>query len=124
MAVDAATLAGLQHELVEAEGRHPELPAEGDEALGRIEVQPRAGDAGFHGENATRARVDRAARGDTDVRGSMVLTTLTAIMAAALGGAVALDATVLIIAAVVALVVIGVINGLKAIRELTGYLRT
>lgn len=54
----------------------------------------------------------------------MVLTTLTAIMAAALGGAVAVDATVLIVAAVVALVLIAVINGLKALQDLTGYLRT
>ena len=54
----------------------------------------------------------------------MVLTTLTAIMAAALGGAVVVDATLLIVAAVVALAVIGVINGLKALQELTGYLRT
>jgi len=54
----------------------------------------------------------------------MALTALTAILAAALGGAVAVDATVLIVAAVVALVLIGVVNGAKAIRELTGYLRT
>ena len=44
-------------------------------------------------------------------------------MAAALGGAVAVDATVLVVAAVVALVVLGVINGLKTLGELTGYLR-
>lgn len=44
-------------------------------------------------------------------------------MAAALGGAVAVDATVLVVAAVVALVVLGVINGLKTLQELTGYLR-
>ena len=67
MAVDAATLAGLQHELVEAEGRHPELPAEREEALSRIEVQPCTGDAGFHGENARRTCVDRDRCGDTDV---------------------------------------------------------
>ena len=54
----------------------------------------------------------------------MVLTAPTAIMAAALGGAVAVDATVLIVAAVVALVMIGVINALKALQELSGYLRT
>jgi Flp pilus assembly pilin Flp len=39
-------------------------------------------------------------------------------------GAVAVDATVLIVAAVVALVMIGVINALKALQELSGYLRT
>lgn len=44
-------------------------------------------------------------------------------MAAALGGAVAVDATVLVVAAVVALVVLGVINGLKTLQALTGYLR-
>lgn len=54
----------------------------------------------------------------------MVLTGLTAIMAAALGGAVAVDATVLVVVAVVALVVLGAINGVKALQELTGYLRT
>ena len=54
----------------------------------------------------------------------MVLTALTAIMAAALGGAVAVDATALVVASVVVLVVLGVVNGLKALQELTGYLRT
>jgi hypothetical protein len=54
----------------------------------------------------------------------MLLTALTAIMAAALGGAVAVDATALIVAAVVGLVVLGAANGLKGLRELTGYLRT
>jgi hypothetical protein len=54
----------------------------------------------------------------------MVLTALTAIMAAALGGAVVVDATALIVAAVVGLVVLGVVNGLKALQELAGYLRT
>jgi hypothetical protein len=54
----------------------------------------------------------------------MVLTALTAIIAAALGGAVAVNATALIVAAVIGLVVLGVINGLKGLRELTGYLRT
>src|SRR5918995_3284350 len=48
MAVDAATLAGFEHHLVEPEGRDPELAAEGDEALGCVEVEPRAGDARFH----------------------------------------------------------------------------
>ena len=54
----------------------------------------------------------------------MVLTALTTIMAAALGGAVAVGATALIVAAVVALVVLGAVNGVKALRELSGYLRT
>jgi hypothetical protein len=50
----------------------------------------------------------------------MVLTALTTIMAAALGGAVAVDATALIVAAVVGLVVLAAVNGLKGLRELTG----
>jgi hypothetical protein len=54
----------------------------------------------------------------------MVLTALTAIMAAALGGAVAVDATALVVATVAGLIVLGVVNGVKALRELTGYLRT
>ena len=54
----------------------------------------------------------------------MLLTSLTAIMAAALGGAVAVDATALVVIAVVALVVLGVANGLKALQQLTAYLRT
>jgi hypothetical protein len=54
----------------------------------------------------------------------MLLTSLTAIMAAALGGAVAVDATALVVVAVVALVVLGVVNGLKALQQLTAYLRT
>lgn len=54
----------------------------------------------------------------------MVLTALTAIMAAALGGAVAVDATALVVATVVGLVVLGVVNGVKTLRELSGYLRT
>ena len=53
-----------------------------------------------------------------------MLTALTAIMAAALGGAVAVDATALIVAAVVGLVVVGVVNGLRALQELAGYLRS
>ncbi len=53
-----------------------------------------------------------------------MLTALTAIMAAALGGAVAVDATALIIVAVTALVVLGAVNGLQGLRELTRYLRT
>ena len=53
-----------------------------------------------------------------------MLATLTAIMAAALGGAVAVDATVLVVAAVVGLVVLGAINGVRVLRELSGYLRT
>lgn len=44
-------------------------------------------------------------------------------MAAALGGAVAVDATALIVVAVVGLVVLGAVNGAKALQELTGYLR-
>ena len=59
MAVDAATLAGFEHHLVEPEGRDPELAAEGDEALGCVEVEPCAGDARFHGDDANRARPER-----------------------------------------------------------------
>ncbi len=54
----------------------------------------------------------------------MVLTALTAFVAAALGGALAVDATALVIVAVVALVLVGVVNGLKNLQELTRYLRT
>ena len=54
----------------------------------------------------------------------MALTAFTTFMAAALGGAVAVNATVLVVAAVVALVLIGVVNGLTTLRELTRYLRT
>jgi len=54
----------------------------------------------------------------------MALTALTAFVAAALGGAVAVDATALVIAAVVALVLVGVVNGLRTLQELTRYLRT
>ncbi len=54
----------------------------------------------------------------------MALTALTALVAAALGGAVAMDAAALVIAAAVALVLVGVVNGLKNLQELTRYLRT
>jgi len=54
----------------------------------------------------------------------MVLTALTAFVAAALGGAIAVDATALVIVAVVALVLVGVVNGLKTLEDLTRFLRT
>ncbi len=54
----------------------------------------------------------------------MVLTALTAFVAAALGGALAVDATALVIVAVVALVLVGVVNGLKTLEDLTRFLRT
>ncbi len=54
----------------------------------------------------------------------MALTATTAFVAAVLGGAVAVDATALVIAAVVALVLVGVVNGLRTLQELTRYLRT
>ena len=54
MAVDATALAGPQHDLVEAEGRHPQLPPEGEEAIGCLDVQPRTGDARFHDDDANR----------------------------------------------------------------------
>ncbi len=54
----------------------------------------------------------------------MALTALTAFVAAALGGAVAVGATALVIAAVVVLVLVGVVNGLRTLQELTRYLRT
>ncbi len=54
----------------------------------------------------------------------MVLTALTAFVAAALGGALGVDATALVIVAVVALVLVGVVNGLKTLEDLTRFLRT
>ena len=53
VAVDAAALAGLQHELVEAERCDPQLPAEGKEALARVEIQSRASDPRSHGHDAS-----------------------------------------------------------------------
>ena len=53
----------------------------------------------------------------------MVLTSLTVFAAAALGGAVAIDVTVLVIAAGVALGLIGVVNGLRELADLSRFLR-
>jgi hypothetical protein len=54
----------------------------------------------------------------------MALTALTVFAAAALGGAVAIDVTVLVISAVVALALLGVVNGLRTLGTLTRFLRT
>jgi hypothetical protein len=54
----------------------------------------------------------------------MALTVLTMLAAAALGGALAVDATALAIATVVALVLVGVVNGLRTLEDLTRFLRT
>jgi hypothetical protein len=54
----------------------------------------------------------------------MALTTLTVFAAAALGGAVAIDVTALVITAVAVLALLGVINGARALGELTRFLRT
>ena len=51
----------------------------------------------------------------------MALTALTVFAAAALGGAVAVDATVLIVAAVAALALLGVINALRTLGEITRF---
>jgi hypothetical protein len=53
----------------------------------------------------------------------MVLSVLTVLVAAALGGAVAIDVTVLVIAAVVALALLAVINGLRTLGNLSRVLR-
>jgi hypothetical protein len=53
----------------------------------------------------------------------MALTVLTIFAGAALGGAVAVDATALVVAAVVSLALLGVINGLRMLGDLTRFLR-
>ena len=54
----------------------------------------------------------------------MVLSALTVFAAAALGGAVAINVTGLVIAAVVVLVLLGVLNGLRMLGTLSRDLRT
>lgn len=54
----------------------------------------------------------------------MTLTVLSVFAAAALGGAVAVDATVLIVTAVAVLAVLGVINALRKLGEITRFLET
>ena len=54
----------------------------------------------------------------------MTLTALSVFAAAALGGAVAIDVTVLVVAAVAVLAVLGVMNALRALGELTRFLQT
>jgi hypothetical protein len=54
----------------------------------------------------------------------MALTVLTVFAAAALGGAVAVDVTVLVVSAAVALALLGVVNGLRTLGDLTRFLRT
>jgi hypothetical protein len=53
----------------------------------------------------------------------MVLTVLTMFAAAALGGAVAIDVTALVIAAVVALALLAAVNGLRTLGNLSQFLR-
>ena len=48
----------------------------------------------------------------------VTLTVLTVMAAAALGGGIALGATVLVVAAVIALAVLGVANGARALEQL------
>ena len=48
----------------------------------------------------------------------VTLTVLTVMAAAALGGGIALGATVLVVAAVIALVVLGAANGARALEQL------
>jgi len=54
----------------------------------------------------------------------MALPTLTVVAAAALGGAVAIDVTMLVVAAVAVLALLGVVNALRALGELTRFLST
>jgi hypothetical protein len=54
----------------------------------------------------------------------MMLTALSVVAAAALGGAVAIDVTVLVITAVAVLFLLGLINALRTLRELTRFLQT
>ena len=52
----------------------------------------------------------------------MILSAFTVVGIAALGGAVAVDVTALVIVAVVLLAVLAVVNGLRMLGELTGFL--
>jgi hypothetical protein len=54
----------------------------------------------------------------------MTLTALSVFAAAALGGAVAVDVSVLVIVAVTALALLGVINAVRTLGELTRFLQS
>jgi hypothetical protein len=54
----------------------------------------------------------------------MMLTVLSVFAAAALGGAVAVDVTALIITAVAVLALLGVINAVRTLGEITRFLQT
>jgi hypothetical protein len=54
----------------------------------------------------------------------MMLTAVSVFAAAALGGAVAVDVTVLVIAAVVVLALLGVFNALRMLGEVTRFLQS
>ncbi len=54
----------------------------------------------------------------------MMLTALSVFAAAALGGGVAGDVTALVITAVAVLVLLGVINGLRMLGEVTRFLHS
>ena len=54
----------------------------------------------------------------------MLLSACTMVVIAALGGAVAIDVTGLVIVAVVVLAVLGAVNGLRMLGELTRFLQT
>jgi len=54
----------------------------------------------------------------------MALTTLTVFAAAALGGAVAIDVTALVITAVAVLALLSVINAVRTLGNLTRFLRS
>jgi hypothetical protein len=54
----------------------------------------------------------------------MLLSASTMVVIAALGGAVAVDVTALVIVAVVVLAVLGAVNGLRMLAELTRFLQS
>lgn len=54
----------------------------------------------------------------------MLLSAFTMLVIAAVGGAVAVDVTALVIVAVVVLAVLGAVNGLRMLGELTRFLQT
>jgi uncharacterized membrane protein YdbT with pleckstrin-like domain len=56
--------------------------------------------------------------------GLMLLSAFTILAAAALGGALAVDVTALVVVAVVALTVLAVVNGVRTLGELTRFLQT
>jgi hypothetical protein len=68
--------------------------------------------------------MNRTSNGDSEVWVPMMLTALSVFAAAALGGAVAVDVTLLVIAAVAVLAVLGAINTLRMLGEITRFLQT